>query len=335
MTKSTVVRLGLGVALLALSFFADSRPASTQDWRWYKGNLHTHTTHSDGDSSPEFVARWYKEHGYQFLVLSDHNYFTEPVGLNTVLGAKERFLLIGGEEVTSRYEKKAIHVNAFGINGLVPPVFGPSVVDTIQGNVDAIREVGGLASLNHPNFRWSVTAEEMRRVRGLKLFEVYNGHPQVHNVGGGGRPGLDEMWDAVLSAGREVFGVAVDDAHHFKRFGPEFSNPGRGWVAVRTTELSERAVLDAIDTGEFYSSTGVELAEVARLHDGLRIRIEQAGDFRYTTRYIGVFGKVLAESEDLVSDYTLQPGDKYVRAVVTDSMGWQAWIQPVFGATGR
>ena len=79
---------------------ADVRPESKS--RWYKGNLHTHTVNSDGDSTPHEVASWYREHGYQFLVLSDHNHLTDITGLNALHAAREKFLLIPGEEVTDR-----------------------------------------------------------------------------------------------------------------------------------------------------------------------------------------------------------------------------------------
>ncbi len=321
----------LVLAAAALWFNASSQPASSAPQkRWYKGNLHTHTTHSDGDSSPEVVARWYKEHGYQFLVLSDHNYFTEPDRLNTLFAASERFLLIGGEEVTSRYEKKAVHVNAYWIDGLVPPEFGGSVVETIQKNVDAIRKTDGIASLNHPNFVWSITPDDLKAVDNLAMFEVYNGHPTVHNRGGGGKPGLEEMWDIALTAGRKLFAVAVDDAHSFKEFGPHLSNPGRGWVMFKASELSAEALRAAAEAGDFYASTGVELAEVSRDGHTLDIRIKQDRNFAYTTTYYGAGGKVLAESFELESSYDLTPGDKYVRATITDSAGRQAWTQPVF-----
>ena len=61
----------------------------------------------------------------------------------------------------------------------------------------AFREAGAIASLNHPNFNWSITADEMRRIESLQLFEVYNGHPMVHNFGGGGTPGLEESYNFV------------------------------------------------------------------------------------------------------------------------------------------
>ena len=47
---------------------------------WYKGNTHTHTLNSDGDSTPEDVVRWYREHEYNFLVLTDHNFLTNVEG---------------------------------------------------------------------------------------------------------------------------------------------------------------------------------------------------------------------------------------------------------------
>ena len=60
--------------------------------RWFKGNLHTHTLNSDGDSLPDEVVRWYRAHGYQFLVLTDHNFLTSVDGLNALHGADQQFL---------------------------------------------------------------------------------------------------------------------------------------------------------------------------------------------------------------------------------------------------
>ena len=132
--------------LLALTWVllpaAQTSPDSAE--RWYKGNLHTHTINSDGDSSPDAVARWYKEHRYNFLFLTDHDYRTDPDGLNSIFAAEERFLLIAGEEVTSGFEEKPLHVNGLDLRHTVPPVFGDGVVDTIQKNVDAIIEAGGI-----------------------------------------------------------------------------------------------------------------------------------------------------------------------------------------------
>ena len=301
-------------------------------FKWYKGNLHTHTINSDGDSAPDAVARWYKEHRYNFLVLTDHNFVTQPGGLNSIFAADDRFLLISREEVTSGFESKPIHVNGFSLPRTLEPLVGSSVVDTVQKNVDAIRGAGGMPSLNHPNFRWAVTPGELRQVNNLKLFEIYNGHPRTNEVGGGGSPNLEEMWDSVLTAGQEIYGIAVDDAHTFKVFAPGESNPGRGWVSVKAPELSTQAVLEALNEGEFYSSTGVELDEVTRLPKGLRIHISDgdSGDVKFTIEFIGQDGKLLAKSFDNPAEYTLRAGDRYVRAKVSSSNGQHAWVQPVF-----
>ncbi len=313
------------------AFSPGQQIAQTPELKWYKGNLHTHTINSDGDSTPDAVARWYKEHRYQFLVLTDHNYLTDPGPLNSFFAADERFQLFAGEEVSSHYDGKSVHVNAFQIRKTIPPVFGHSVLETIQGNVDAIRKAGGLPSLNHPNYKWSVTPDELRQVNDMKLFEVWNGSPTVHNFGGGGSLSLEEMWDVVLSAGREIYGIAVDDAHIFKEFGPSLANPGRGWVSVQAAELTEDAVIQALVRGQFYASTGVSLEKMERSAKGLTIKIEQESTFKYTTRFIGKGGKVLATVHGPEAKYELRPGEAYVRATVVRSDGEFAWVQPVFG----
>ena len=329
--RSAVVRLTF-VAALASAWLLQPFAASQQmpALKWYKGNLHTHTINSDGDSSPDTVARWYKERRYHFLALTDHNYFTDPQGLNEFLAADDRFLLLTGEEVTSRYENKPVHVNAFRLTSTIPASFGGDVVETIQKNVDAIRTHGAIPSLNHPNFVWGVNAGELAQVENLNLFEVYNGHPTTNDAGAGGVLGTEGIWDHVLSAGKRLYGIAVDDAHAFKSFAPELSNPGRGWIHVRAAELSSEAILGAIEQGEFYASTGVELEDVENTGRGLVIRINERDRAKYTVRFIGQGGKLLAESFDNPAEYQLKPGDAYVRATVLDSNGRAAWVQPVY-----
>ena len=331
MRRSLALRFAFA-PLLALAWFSgptaqtQSEPAK----RWWKGNLHTHTINSDGDSAPDAVARWYKEHRYDFLALTDHNYLTDPQGLNTIFGAQDRFLLVHGEEVTSRHEGKAVHVNALGVRQPLAPAFGSSVRDAAQKNIDLIRKAGALPSLNHPNFVWSFTTADMKALENLPLFEVYNGHPGTNDLGGGGSPSLETMWDAVLSAGKRLHGIAVDDAHVFKRMRPEDSNPGRGWVQVYASELSEPAILEALEAGEFYSSNGVTLKSVSRDSKTLKLEIDENGFAKYDIRFIGKGGKLLAQSHGPSAEYRLQSGDGYVRAVVHDSNGWAAWTQAVF-----
>ncbi len=317
--------------LLAFSQTELSNPSGVAaQKRWYKGNLHTHTLNSDGDSTPHDVATWYREHGYQFLVLSDHNYLTDVTGLNSIHGAREQFLLVTGEEVTDGIGQKPIHVNAYSPSRLVDPQHGNSVAATIQNNVDEIRRADGIPSLNHPNFGWAVTAQDLLAVKSLGLFEVYNGHPMVNNEGGGGFQSLDEMWDMVLTAGQKLYGIAVDDAHSFKKFGKEFSNPGHGWIQVHASALTSDAIVKALQQGEFYASTGVRIEEIRTTESEYRIDIASADWEKCTTYFIGAEGKVLSKTVDRAAIYRYTGSEQYVRARVESSSGAKAWTQPVF-----
>ncbi|MGE5568510.1 MAG: CehA/McbA family metallohydrolase [Rhodospirillales bacterium] len=298
--------------------------------KWYKGNLHTHTLNSDGDSSPLDVATWYRENGYHFLVLSDHNYLTEVADLNRVLGAKEKFLLISGEEISDSFDGKPVHVNATDLHEQLQPAGGRSLVETISRNVEAIKAKGALPAVNHPNFRWAMTSRDLLEVPGMTHFEIYNGHPEVHNHGGGGAESLEEMWDVLLTAGRRLYGYAVDDAHVFKRFGRNLSNPGRGWVMVRAAALDTANIVKALREGNFYASTGVELNDIQVTESELRIEIKPARDFKFTTYFIGAQGAVLARSVDLKPVYRFKGNERYMRARVEGSGGDTAWVQPVF-----
>ena len=304
--------------------------------KWYKGNLHTHTTCSDGDSDPEVVARWYGRHGYDFLVLSDHNHLTI---LDTPSHRRRGWpLLIPGEEVSLATQRGgvSIHLNGIGISQTVQPVDAGEVIPTIQANVDAIRQAGGLAQINHPNFTWAFDHEAIRQVKGAHFVEIYNGHPLTNSDGGGGMPSCDEIWDKVLSSGLLIFGVATDDSHHFKgEFAASRSNSGRGWIVVRATERSQEAIMDSMRRGEFYASTGVHLAELEISPTGMSLEVEANEYLRYTISFIGRDGKLLAQSFEPRATYEAKDSDGYFRATVRASDGARAWTQPVFGSSAK
>jgi hypothetical protein len=325
------VRVSLLLLLLAVTLDGGRLTAQQpQLKRWYKGNTHTHTVNSDGDSTPDEVVRWYREHGYQFLVLTDHNFLTSTTALNALHGADERFIVIKGEEVTDRFGTKPLHVNGLDVNAQVTPQGGTSVTDVLQRNVDAIRKAAGVPHINHPNFQWAVTADDLIKLRNNKLFEIYNGHPQVNNAGGGGVPGVEEAWDAILSAGMLLYGIAVDDAHVFKQPGnANVAGPGRGWVVVRAARLDARAILEAMEAGDFYASTGVELAEYEVTSSAIRIAVRPTSFSKYRIQFIGKGGRLLAERAEPSATYTFKGDEGYVRARVLESNGQIAWAQPI------
>ncbi|MBP6821774.1 MAG: PHP domain-containing protein [Acidobacteria bacterium] len=328
--RTSIFRTALFAALTVSLAFSSS--AQEKKLNWYKGNTHTHTVNSDGDSTPDEVVRWYRENKYNFLVLSDHNFLTETSGLNSVFGAAEKFLLIPGEEITDKFDKKDIHINGLNPRELVQPQRGDSVVTTIQNDVNAIRKVEGVPHVNHPNFNWSITADDLKAIKNLRLFEIYNGHQAVNNLGGGGYPGLEAMWDDILSSGMVLYGIAVDDAHYFKM--PEDrtkARPGFGWVMVRAEKLGVTEILQAMERGDFYASTGVTLRDYQADKKQITITIaEQPATSKYVVQFIGQWGKVLKEVTANPAVYTFKGDEAYVRAKVIESNGKFAWTQPVF-----
>ena len=296
------------------------------DTNWYKGNIHTHTTESVGDADPEFVTRWYMEHGYDFLVLSDHNHRT--ILEHEIEGGP---LMIPGEEVSSRIfgGTVPIHLNAIGIRHVVEPTSLDDIVGTIQAEVDAIVNAGGIAQLNHPNYEWAFNDEHIVQVIGASLLEIHNAHPSVNSYGAPGKPSTVEIWDRVLSQGRIIFGTATDDTHDYHDYTPERSNPGRAWVVVNAPELTVDAIVEGLATGNFYSSTGVVLTELQTSEERISLEIEQQGSAIYVTTFSGQDGEVLSEVEGLQASYEIKDEEGYVRATVRSSSGTRGWVQPV------
>ncbi len=298
---------------------------------WFKGNLHTHTTESDGDTSPEHVAEWYREHGYDFLVLSDHNHLTVLDDASSNPGKWP--LLIPGEEVSSRiFDRTApIHVNGIGLRTLVEPADENSIRETLQENVSRVVAAGALASINHPNYRWILSAEDIAATEGTWAMEVYNGHPDTNSFGGGGRPSAEAIWDFVLSNGRRVLGVATDDAHHYvAEFSPQLANPGRGWVVVNAERESEAALMEGMRLGNFYASSGVIIHDMKMSRDEIVIEMEPYVSELFTTVFRGKDGRELATVEGQEVRFVPPGGEMYVRATVCSSRGSKAWSQPLF-----
>jgi hypothetical protein len=338
--------LRLTTLLAALFLIA---PVAGAQARWFKGNTHAHSLNSDGDVPVDEVVRWYREHGYHFTFITEHEYFTDVAPLNALFGGANRFLVIAGQEVTQRVADpehtggvRQAHVNALGTTRLVRTIgerniaSGMSIGQTYARHHAAIRDAGGLMQVNHPNFIWSVPLADMMDLPDSTLFEVWNGHPIVYNLGGTDSSGQEMLstearWDSVLSRGKLLFGVADDDAHSYKPQDAEnadMARPGRGWIWVRADTLSPAAIVGAMRRGDFYASTGIVLRDLRIDATEYRLEITPAGDRRYLTEFIGKNGRVLTRSTTLRPSYRFTGNEGYVRARITDSSGRMAWTQP-------
>ena len=341
-------RIRLATLLIAALAFIPTTAEGQS--RWFKGNTHAHSLNSDGDVPVDAVVRWFREHGYHFTFITEHEYFTDVAPLNALFGGANRFLVIAGQEVTQRIADslhsggvRQAHVNALGTTRLVPTIGerniakGMTIAETYRRNGTAIRAAGGILQVNHPNFIWSVPLGDMMDLPDSTLFEVWNGHPIVYNQGGTDSTGQEMLstearWDSVLSRGKLLFGVADDDSHSYKpqdAENPDLARPGRGWIWVRADTLTRDAIVRALQRGDFYASTGITLKDLQISPSEYRLEITPAGDRRYLTEFIGRNGRVLARNTTLRPSYRITGGEGYVRARVSDSSGRMAWTQPV------
>lgn len=325
------------LTLIILALSVAMRSGASQDTasarRWYKGNLHSHSINSDGDSPPYELVAWYKSHGYQFLAITDHNTLTDPALFDT--NPNDSFLLIGGEEITNT---KYVHVNAIGISRVIPRQTGSTVTELLQASIDAVRAQGGLPLINHPNFQWAFTAKDMLPLKTPALLEIASGHPLVNHDGDGRIPSTERMWDELLSSGMRVYAAGADDSHNFREeFTRERANPGRAWVVVRAPSLTRDAIVDALGRGDFYASTGVVLKDVRSTSSSVEVEIETTGPptttlARFRVVFIGKDGRILNVSYENPARYTFAGDEGYVRARIEDSNGLRAWTQPVWGS---
>jgi hypothetical protein len=399
-----------------------SQAPSSNGWRWWKGNLHTHTFWSDGDDFPEMIVSWYKEHGYHFLALSDHNVLSEgerwvdaekhangaiapallkyrqqlgpwvderregdrplvrlkPLSeFRPLFDQAGRFLLIQSEEITDKFEQLPVHLNATNLQEAIAPQSGSSVREILQRNIDAVLDqkqrtgTPMIVHVNHPNFGWGVTADDIAQLKGERFFEVHNGHASVRNYGDESHPGAETIWDLVLAArlthsGELLYGLGTDDAHNYHKYGVGRDNPGRAWIMVRSRYLTPESIVAAMERGDFYASTGVRLEDTGSDGRSVWLRINADPGVDYETEFIATMkperqttpqtkdkdagaapvldqiGTVIARSKSLAPRYEFCGRELYVRMRVRSNRLHpnpyatgdfeMAWTQPVVPA---
>jgi hypothetical protein len=273
-----------------------------------------------------------------------------------------QFLLVQAEEVSASFlvapKKKApIHLNGVNLQEEIAPIEGTSIGDVLRRNLRAIRDQGTrlgipvLGHINHPNFQWALTAEDVANAVEENFFEIYNGHPRINYLGDETRAGYEKIWDIANTLrltklhARPLFGLGTDDAHHYH--GGD-STPGRGWIMVHAPELRAESLIEAMRAGDFYASSGVSLDDVGFADGVLKIHIHPEKGASYTTRIVGTpinydattreipspegdpnpvrlgysddVGKTFASIEGTEVSYHLTGKELYVRAVITSNL---------------
>ena len=268
---------------------------------------------------------------------------------------KGKFLIIQSEEISDYFGDKPLHLNATNIQEKINPQGGNSVAEVLQNNIDAVlnqrKKLGKsmIVHINHPNFYHAISLEDMISLRNERFFEVYNGHHMVNNSGDSTHISTEGMWDYINIAYLQknkpmMYGLATDDSHNYHVKGRKWSNAGRGWVMVQADSLTPKSLIAAMEAGDFYSSTGVELKGLAIVNNKLSIEVKKEAGITYQITFIGC-KKEKIEPEEFKSvagekaSFELTDDLLYVRAKIISSrlhsnpiedlIYETAWTQPV------
>lgn len=285
-------------------------PYRSDDSRWFRGNLHTHTTESDGRRAPQAVIDDYAGRGYDFLAITDHDLITAP----------ERFedrgiVLIRGNEITAN-GGHLLHINPASL--LAPKRNRQKVIDAILGD-------RGFAIMAHPNWHrshdhWST--KELAKLQGYMGLEIFNGVVRRHP----GKAHATDRWDELLCAGRRVWGFAHDDSHRG-------GDVELGWLMVQAPKKSAQAILEAIRDGRFYATTGVTIERIALDEDELVV--ETANAERIAVLADG--GRRVHQVDAPTMCFVI-PDDarwSYLRVECFGAVEARAWTQPFWDSPGH
>lgn len=315
--------------ILAPAASTQPRFARTFDvTHFLRGNVHTHTTLSDGHSTPEQTILWYASHGYQFVALTDHNQLSLPARYPAL--QEPGFVLIPGEEITMTGNGRQVHVNALCTNSRIPGGAFATTTAALSTAIGKIAGQGGIAVVNHPNFDWGLSPQDVIDARDASLLEIASGHPYVYSAGDATRPSHEELWDLALAAGAQYMGVAVDDVHRIDGSGNPQALPGQGWVQVFGERADAGSICSALGRGDLYSSTGVELNHIAVTRDEYVVEPALPD---VTITFIGRGGRELArlpfQSPMSAARYRLKGDEGYIRVRADTSDGRHAWTPAV------
>ena len=327
-----------------------------EEGRFYKANLHCHSTNSDGKLTPEELKQVYRSAGYSVLAYSDHQVLVDNSHLDD-----EDFLTLTSVEidVNKKTDEPWTYWSCYHINfypddqhSVKLPCYNPKYVNPKHADLIEVQEYigtpdyerdyekinelinefaqhGFIAMLNHPT--WSLQdLEDYRALDTTNIFamEIYNhgcavaGYNEVN----------DHIYDDLLRRGDKLFCTATDDNHNGKpQSSPRWDSLG-GFVMIKSRELTYKSILEALKAGNFYASTAPEIRELYIEDNFLHIRTSPAAKIFMTTSirqtdvaYPATVHTAITEAKFDLSKIEVS----YVRLTVVDDKGRQAWTQPI------
>lgn len=304
--------------------------------RTYRGNLHLHSTRSDGAYLPADVVLAYRNRGYDFVCLSDHEVY-----FNTDTYDRSDFLALAGYEMACEMSRRETG-QQYHVHGLLdsslraPRPFGHDEehakpryrnLETVQAMMDEMRGRGNALIMNHPD--WSGNrCEDLLQLEGYFAIEIYNHQCEVGEASGYAL----SFWDYLLQRGRRVFGIAADDAHR----GPPDTAVSEffgGWVGVQAERFDQGGIVAALTGGRFYSSQGPEIRDLRVEDSEIRVECSPVRFIRFIPYpAVGQSFSNQDGSELEAARYRLSGDEGYVRVECIDAQGRTAWSNPVFPA---
>lgn len=279
--------------------------------RFYKGNLHTHTTCSDGKHTPEEVLEEYAQHGYDFIALTDH----------WKVGGERRFddmLVLPGVEYDFTFETQVLHLVA-----LMPDAGCGEKIKRGMSHGEVIRIVngcGGVPIAAHP--AWSLnTPDFLASLDGIAIAEVYN---TLSDEPINARRGdSSSILDVTAANGKLFRHVAADDSHFY------VGEQCRSYIMLQAEELSVNGILNGLRAGRFYATQGPEFIDV-ELEDGkLVVRTSPVSLCTFSSNKYWVEGRCRTGKDMVENIYEIQPGEKFIRCEIADEKGNRAWLSPI------
>lgn len=290
----------------------------------YKGNLHSHTTRSDGKYTEQEVIDGYYQRGYDFLCVSDHQtYWAKANPYNNLL-------LLHGME--GEVYDTATHIHAIrdysvkrsqDIEHDYEWPFNPAL--DWQATVDEYVTAGNIAIINHP--RWSyLDYYQLATIQNYVGLEIYNQNCMIESLSGQ----AEDYWDFLLQRGIRVFGFASDDAHA-EDMGQPVSEFFGGYIMVSAPARTHQDIVNSMKSGDFYASSGAAIQRIEKQGDRIYVWAKQSASITFIS-YPNNGRQYLKKDGSLIdwAQYQVPTNVQYVRIVVTDPNGRKAWSNPIF-----
>ena len=280
---------------------------------FFKGNMHMHTTISDGAWTPEQAKAAYAAAGYDFIAITDHR----VVGAT---GKYENMLVMSGAEYDYLFADQALHIVAVLPDDRMREAKIP--YDDHEALLRMIGQYGGAAILAHPAWSLNTTAL-MRSLPGICGAEVYNTFSGIPwNTP---RADSGHVLDLLATSGRLTPFVAGDDSHHYQ------GEQCQSWTMVQARECTPQAILEALRAGRFYASQGPKFEDVEVLEDRMIVKTSPVDTAVFVSNMPWVEGRCRTGKDMTVQEYRFQrdSGETFVRCEIMDAQGRRAWLSPL------